>query len=172
MTGSRNVQRLDPTTLCLSFPSPMGRGRREAPGKGCCPIDSLEPLTPTLSPWERERSVVSRASSIILAPIFAGAAFLALASGAALADDYDYRDRRDTISSSAGNANAANIATQTIDPWPPYAKNTNSHLDGQRARVGITRYQENKSVPPRGLGTTTISGQAGPGAQSSTSLQK
>jgi hypothetical protein len=104
----------------------------------------------------------------------AGLFLLAAASAAlpALADDYDYRDRRDTISSSAGNANAANIATQTIDPWPPYAKNTNSHLDGQRARVGITRYQENKSVPPRGLNTTTLSGQAGPGAQSSTSLQK
>jgi hypothetical protein len=104
-----------------------------------------------------------------------GGLFLLAAGSAALpalADDYDYSDRRDTISSSAGNANAANIATQTIDPWPPYVKNTNSHLDGQRARVGITRYQDNKSVQPRGLNTTTLSGQAGPGAQSSTSLQK
>jgi hypothetical protein len=90
----------------------------------------------------------------------------------ALGDDYDYRDRRDTISSSAGNANAANIAVQTIDPWPPYARSTKNHLDGRRAAVGITRYQQNKSIAPRGLNTTTISEQAGPGAQSSTSLQK
>ena len=104
--------------------------------------------------------------------ILLGAALLALTAFPALADDYDYDARRDTISSSAGNANAANIATQTIDPWHPNAKNTQNHLDGQRARVGITRYQDNKSVQPRGLNTTTVTGQAGPGAQSSTSLQK
>ncbi len=105
----------------------------------------------------------------------AGFLSLAAAVGArlpALADDYDYLARRDTISSSTGNANAANIATQTIDPWPPYAKNTQNHLEGRRAGVSIERYQQNKSVQPKGLGTTTISGQAGPGAQSSTSLQK
>src|SRR3712207_2200605 len=102
-----------------------------------------------------------------------GAGLLALAAcGCAFADDYDYLDRRDTISSSAGNANASNFATQTIDPWPRYAKDTRSHLEGNRAAVAIKRYQQNKSIPPRGLSTTTISEQAGPGAQSSTSLQK
>lgn len=103
------------------------------------------------------------------------AAALAAMTGAALpalADDYDYFDRRDTISSSAGNANAANMAIQTIDPWPPYSRNTKSHLNGNRAGVAITRYQQNKSISPKGLSTTTISEQAGPGAQSSTSLQK
>jgi hypothetical protein len=105
-----------------------------------------------------------------------GAAILGMAfvggTFPALADPYDYRDHRDTISSSAGNANAANIAVQTIDPWPPHSKITKNHLDGRRAQVGITRYQQNKSIAPRGLNTTTISEQAGPGAQSSTSLQK
>jgi len=90
----------------------------------------------------------------------------------ASADDYDYFDRRDTITSSAGEANAANMATQTIDPWPPYVRNTQTHMDGRRAAVGISRYQQNKSVQPRGLNTTTVSEQAGPGAQTSTSLQK
>jgi hypothetical protein len=37
-----------------SFTSPMGRGRRVAPGEGLEPIESSYPLTPTLSPWERE----------------------------------------------------------------------------------------------------------------------
>lgn len=89
-----------------------------------------------------------------------------------LADDYDYFDRRDTISSSAGNANASNMATQTIDPWPPYVRDTYYPTDGRRAGVGISRYQQNKSIQPRGLNTTTISEQAGPGSQASTSLQK
>jgi hypothetical protein len=90
----------------------------------------------------------------------------------ARAEDDDYSGRSDTITLGAGNANAANIATQTIDPWPPYARDTQNHLDGNRASVAMKRYQQNKSVSPRGLGTTTISEQAGPGAQSSTSLQK
>jgi hypothetical protein len=90
----------------------------------------------------------------------------------ALADPYDYRDHRDTISSSAGNASAANIAVQTIDPWPPYAKRTTNHLDGRRAGVAISRYQLNKSLEPRGLATTTVYEQAGPGAQSSTAVTK
>ncbi len=90
----------------------------------------------------------------------------------AFADPYDYDEHRDTIASSAGNANAANIAVQTIDPWPPYSKNTKLNLDGRRASVAIMRYQQNKSLDPKGLNTQTISEQAGPGAQSNTSLQK
>jgi hypothetical protein len=84
-----------------------------------------------------------------------GAALFWLAVPAAalpvLADPYDYRDRRDTITSSAGNANAANIATHTVDPWPPYAKNPRMNLDGRRAGLAITRYQHNQSIPPKGL---------------------
>jgi hypothetical protein len=102
-------------------------------------------------------------------------AVAAVIAGTALpaaADPYDYLDHRDTITSSAGNANAANMAVQTIDPWPAKSKNTKTNLDGKRAQVGITRYQQNKSLDPRGLGTTTISEQSGPGSQSSTSLQK
>jgi hypothetical protein len=37
-----------------SFTSPVGRGRRAAPGEGVRTIDRYYPLTPTLSPWERE----------------------------------------------------------------------------------------------------------------------
>jgi hypothetical protein len=84
-----------------------------------------------------------------------GAAFfwLAVAAAAApvLADPYDYRDRRDSITSSAGNANAANIATHTVDPWPSYAKNPRMTFDGRRAGLAITRYQLNQSIPPKGL---------------------
>src|SRR6266403_4864363 len=35
------------------FASPVGRGRRVAPGEGLSPNDRPYPLTPALSPWER-----------------------------------------------------------------------------------------------------------------------
>lgn len=83
----------------------------------------------------------------------------------------DYLSRRDTISLGAGDAAATNAVTQTIDPWPPYAKNTDITLEGERAGVAVDRYQKNKSIPPRGLNTTEISGQAGPGAQGNTQIK-
>ncbi len=43
----------------IDLTSPMGRGRRVAPGEGFRPIESPYPLTPTLSPWEREHAAVS-----------------------------------------------------------------------------------------------------------------
>jgi hypothetical protein len=105
-----------------------------------------------------------------------GAALLWLAVPAALlpalADPYDYRDRRDTITSSAGNANASNIAIQTIDRWPPYAKNARIHLNGPRAGLAITRYQQNRSIDPKGLDNSPLSDQSGPGGQSGASLAK
>jgi hypothetical protein len=86
----------------------------------------------------------------------------------ALADPYDYRDRRDTVTSSAGNANASNMAIQTIDPWPPYARNARLPLDGRRAAIAITRYQQNKSLEPKGLENAPIDIQAGAGGTSLT----
>jgi hypothetical protein len=96
-------------------------------------------------------------TSVRITRILLGAGLLAVTAGVApaMADDYDYFAHRDTISSSVENANAANIATQTIDPWPPYAKDTNSHLDGRRAGLAITRYQQNRSIQPRGMNTLT-----------------
>ncbi len=98
-----------------------------------------------------------------------GAALLWLAVPAtalpALADPYDYRDHRDTITSSAGNASAANSAIQTIDPWPHHARNPRINLDGKRAGIAITRYQQNRSIDPKGLESTpvepTLMGQSG-----------
>jgi hypothetical protein len=103
------------------------------------------------------------------------AALLALAIPAsalpAFADPYDYRDRRDTITSSAGNANASNIATHTVDPWPRHAKNPRINLDGRRAGIAITRYQLNQSIPPKGLENAPPV-DTGAGGQSGTSLAK
>ena len=43
------------------FTSPIGRGRRTAPGEALHSIDRPYPLTPTLSPWEREQAAVAAA---------------------------------------------------------------------------------------------------------------
>ena len=40
----------------IGLTSPIGRGRRVAPGEGLRSIDRPYPLTPALSRWERERT--------------------------------------------------------------------------------------------------------------------
>jgi hypothetical protein len=42
----------------IGLTSPMGRGRRAAPGEGLFSIDRPYPLTPALSPWERGHTAV------------------------------------------------------------------------------------------------------------------
>jgi hypothetical protein len=79
----------------------------------------------------------------------------------------DYLARRDTVSLGAGDAIATNAVTQTIDPWNRNAKNTDIQLDGERAGVAIDRYQQNKSIPPKGVNISKIAGQPGPGAPAS-----
>jgi hypothetical protein len=65
--------------------------------------------------------------------------------------DDDYFSRRDTVTDDAGDAMATNSVTQTLDPWAPHSKNTEIKVDGKRARLGITRYQNNQSIDPKGL---------------------
>ena len=53
---------MTPMTLKMGAarPSPMGRGWREAPGEGVGTIDGAQPLTLSLSPWERGPEATSR----------------------------------------------------------------------------------------------------------------
>jgi hypothetical protein len=88
-----------------------------------------------------------------------------------LADDDTHFGHSDFITRQAGDGVAVNKAVQTIDPWPVQSKNRNLNVDGKRAEVAIRRYEQNKSIPPKGLSTTTIVGQQGPGQQQSTSIQ-
>ncbi len=86
--------------------------------------------------------------------------------------DDSYYARRDTVTLGAGDAVAVNQATQTVDPWPAHARQSHIDVDGKRLGIAVQRYQQNKSIPPRGLNTTTISEQAGPGAQANMAIQK
>lgn len=73
-----------------------------------------------------------------------------------------YFDRRDTIHLTSGNANASNIAVQTIDPWPQHAANRTILTNGEKIQPAIQRYKEGKVTPPRGLGTSSIELAPGP----------
>lgn len=49
----------------------------------------------------------------------------------------DYTQRITTVSPSAGNAQAANLALQTATPWPRHSSNTNIPGNGARAVTAI-----------------------------------
>src|SRR5215831_18272006 len=96
---------------------------------------------------------------------------LAGAGGASASDD-EYLARRDSITPGAGNAVAHNRAVHTIDPWPRHVGNDRINVDGRRIQLGMRRYQANKSIPPRGVSTssTYFNGQPGILGQSDPNL--
>lgn len=49
--------------------------------------------------------------------------------------------RRDSISTSFGNAMASNTALQTVDPWPRNVENTHIHTDGAKSINAIDAYR-------------------------------
>src|SRR5262249_43077791 len=83
-------------------------------------------------------------------------AICACATGSGAVADEDYFARRDSITAGFGNSVAHNRAVHTINPWPPYVGNARIHVDGRRIHLGMRRYQANKSIPPRGLSTSSI----------------
>jgi hypothetical protein len=76
----------------------------------------------------------------------------------------EYYAQRDTLTLGAGDAVETNKVTHTVDPWNENAQNTDIHLEGERGRLAVDRYQRNQSIPPSGLNTTSISATSG-GAQ-------
>ncbi len=61
----------------------------------------------------------------------------------------DYLNHHDTVALRAGDAQNWNKVAQTTDPWPPYVKNTDINVDGQRAALGVRRYSTG-TTPLRG----------------------
>ena len=72
-----------------------------------------------------------------------------MATGSALACDDEYFARRDSVIIGTGDANATNLAVQSINPRPAHAYNTRINVNGKRLRLGITAYERNKSKEPR-----------------------
>ena len=53
----------------------------------------------------------------------------------------DYLQRTPLVSTSGGDAQAANIAMQTATPWPRYSNDTNIPANGARIVKAINRYE-------------------------------
>lgn len=84
----------------------------------------------------------------------------AVALGTMLAGCSDlYFDRRDTVALSGGDALAANIAQQTVDPWPAHSGDVNIASNGQKMQSAVERYRTNKVTQPVEATTLAISTQ-------------
>ena len=57
----------------------------------------------------------------------------------------DYLQRTALVSTTGGDAQAANIAMQTATPWPRYSNDTNIPANGARIVKAITRYESGSS---------------------------
>ena len=111
--------------------------------------------------------------------IKAGHVIAALSVAAALAgcsadlpfDDpvAEYVQRIPTITPTAGNAQAANAAIQTIDPWPRYAFNTRIPGNGERMVHAIKCYEQAAPTTVTSSQTAQIGGVTIGSAGSSTS---
>jgi len=74
----------------------------------------------------------------------------------------DYLQRTALVSTTGGDAQAANIAMQTATPWPRYANDTNIPANGARITKVITRYES---------GSASSSGSGGDSATPSAASQ-
>jgi hypothetical protein len=71
---------------------------------------------------------------------------LAGCSGPAFDDPVaDYTQRTMLVSTTGGNAQAANFVIQTDTPWPHYSTNTNIPGDGARLVKAVQRYESGAS---------------------------
>lgn len=69
------------------------------------------------------------------------AGVLALLAAPAMAQNYDYLSRSDTISLTAGNAKDSNLVIQTPTPWPWYVKRVTIPGSGARGSDLMKSYQ-------------------------------
>jgi hypothetical protein len=77
---------------------------------------------------------------------------VALLLGPALSGCADYMNHRDSVTLAAGNAPEANIAIQTVNPFPPEAWNTKIIADGHPVAKAQAAYNAGKVVPPPSYG--------------------
>lgn len=75
-----------------------------------------------------------------------------------------YYDRRDTIALGGGNAVAANMVEQTVDPWPAHSGDVNIATNGQRMQAAVERYRTNKVTPAENSEAPTSATMTAPNA--------
>lgn len=81
-------------------------------------------------------------SPIAIAILAASLAVAGCSSTVGFDDPFaDYLQRTALVSTTGGDAQAANIAMQTPTPWPRYANDTKIPANGARIAKAITRYE-------------------------------
>ena len=73
----------------------------------------------------------------------------------ALSGCAEYFERRDTISSTGGDAVATDVMTQMVDPWPRVSAQRNIGFNGERMENAVQRYRTNQTYPPSSGSTST-----------------
>jgi hypothetical protein len=68
-----------------------------------------------------------------------------------------YYDHRDTVTLHSGEAMAANVATQMIDPWSRASGNNNIAYNGEKAETASERYRMGRIIPPVNATTSSAS---------------
>src|SRR5271168_4763480 len=112
---------------------------------------------------------VASRSAIAIASLAASLTVAGCSSTVGFDDPFaDYLQRTALVSTTGGDAQAANIAMQTATPWPRYANDTNIPANGARLVKVINRY-ESGSAGAGGSDSATPSagnpgGSAGAGA--------
>jgi hypothetical protein len=91
------------------------------------------------------RPKINRAAPVIVAT--AAAVGLGIWLGGCTQAD-QYLDRREAVSLNAGDAVAANQATQIVDPWPAYSGDKNLTFNGQKMQGAVERYRTGKVAQP------------------------
>jgi hypothetical protein len=101
--------------------------------------------------------------SVIAISFLAGSLTVAGCSSTVGFDDpfADYLQRTALVSTTGGDAQAANIAMQTATPWPRYANDTNIPANGARITKVITRYESGSAGG--GASDSATPSAAGPG---------
>jgi hypothetical protein len=85
-------------------------------------------------------------SGIAIASLAAALAVAGCSSTVGFDDPFaDYLQRTALVSTTGGDAQAANIAMQTPTPWPRYSNDTNIPANGARIAKAITRYESGSS---------------------------
>jgi hypothetical protein len=105
--------------------------------------------------------------SVIAISFLAGSLTVAGCSSTVGFDDpfADYLQRTALVSTTGGDAQAANIAMQTATPWPRYANDTNIPANGARIAKVITRYESGSAGG--GASDSATPSAAGPGGNAS-----
>lgn len=82
----------------------------------------------------------------------------------------EYTQRTMLVSSTGGDAQAANTVVQTATPWPRYSNDTNIPGEGTRMTKAVQRYEDGAAGGGASGSTSTTAGASANGASSASTM--